>query len=267
MAKSRYINTKFWSDNFIREQLNPLDRYLFLYFLTNEKTNIAGVYELPLGTIAFETGIDKEDLTRSMLPRLEPKVIYIDGWVIIPNFVKHQSTTSKTVQKGIEVEMEKVPKEIIEKLVKRYGMDRVSIWYPYLIIYLNSNFNSNSNSNSNFNSNSETDNPSDAIASDPTPSDEAKQFFLMVQENGEALEAKVQEVSAFMKILPEVVKREYQKFTLYWTEPNKTGKKQRWQLEDTFEVKRRLITWFGNNKNFKQPNQNFNNSKGKEIIA
>ena len=43
---------------------------------------------------------------------------------------------------------------------------------------------------------------------------------------------------------------EVQKFISYWTEPNKSGTKQRWQLEKTFELKRRLATWFGNIKNF-----------------
>lgn len=66
MSKNRFINTKFWSDNFIIE-LNPLDRYLFLYFLTNEHTNIAGIYELPLRTISFETGIEKDMLEKMII--------------------------------------------------------------------------------------------------------------------------------------------------------------------------------------------------------
>lgn len=149
MAKQRYINTKFWSDNFIREQLNPLDRYLFLYFLTNEKTNICGVYELPLSTISSETGIEKEML-KHMMPRLEGKIYWIDGWVYIKNFVKHQSTTSVTVQKGIEIEMSKIPEKIKEKMTEIDGMDRVSGG----IIY--SNLNSNYNLNSNPNTKSDT---------------------------------------------------------------------------------------------------------------
>lgn len=42
------------------------------------------------------------------------------------------------------------------------------------------------------------------------------------------------------------VHRELQKFIAYWTEPTKSGKKQRWELEPTFDVKRRLGTWFRN---------------------
>lgn len=38
--------------------------------------------------------------------------------------------------------------------------------------------------------------------------------------------------------------REIKKFISYWTEPTKSGKKVRWETEKTFEVKRRLATWF-----------------------
>jgi len=108
------VNTKFWSDSWVREKLNPLDRYLFLYFLTNEHTNICGIYELHLDIIAFETGLDKHDLTKSLLPRLKPKVYYKDGWVIIPNFTKNQNQGSKLIQIGIGNELSKVPPKILE---------------------------------------------------------------------------------------------------------------------------------------------------------
>lgn len=47
-----------------------------------------------------------------------------------------------------------------------------------------------------------------------------------------------------------VAEREITKFLSYWTEPNKSGSKQRWELQPTFDVRRRLVTWFGNVQNF-----------------
>lgn len=41
------------------------------------------------------------------------------------------------------------------------------------------------------------------------------------------------------------------KFCSYWTEPNKSGKRLRWELQPTFEIKRRLLTWLSNSKTFK----------------
>lgn len=134
------LNTKFWSDNWVRQKLNPLDRYLFIYFLTNEHTNISGIYELPIETLAFETGLDKHDLNKSLLPRLKPKIYYKNGWVVIPNFLKHQNHRSPTVIKGILAELSQIPEDILELAIGyRYGIDTLS--------HLNLNLNLNSNLN------------------------------------------------------------------------------------------------------------------------
>lgn len=42
---------------------------------------------------------------------------------------------------------------------------------------------------------------------------------------------------------------ELKKFWSYWTEPTPNGKKQLWQTKPTFEIKRRLATWFSNKRN------------------
>jgi len=140
MAKQRYVNTKFWNDAFI-SHLDPLERYLFLYFLTNEHTNIAGIYELPLRTMAFETGIESEMLIK-MIGKMKEKIIYTEEWVCIKNFIKHQSTTSVKVQQGISLELKNVPPHIIDVLIGYgYHIHRSNEG----IIYSNSNSNSNTN--------------------------------------------------------------------------------------------------------------------------
>ncbi len=147
MAKQRYVNTKFWSDNFISE-LNPLDRYLFLYFLTNEHTNICGIYEVPLKTMAFETGIEI-DMLKKMIKRLIGKVYYIDGWIYLKNFAKHQAV-NESIKKGIEVSKSTVPAQILLK-IQDIDQDLHSLGTasPQDPTYLNFNFNTNLNSNSN----------------------------------------------------------------------------------------------------------------------
>src|SRR5215475_8216308 len=98
MSKKRMINTRFWSDSFVVDKLNALDRLLFLYLLTNDKANIIGIYEIPLRTAAFETGIEKDNLEK-MLERLSPKIEYFDGWVYIRRYVDNQQENPK-VEKG-----------------------------------------------------------------------------------------------------------------------------------------------------------------------
>ena len=115
----RSVQDRFWSDGWVR-RLNPLDRYLFLYLITNEHTNWAGVYELEIGMMAFESGIDRTELEQSMLPRLSPKVIYMDGWVYIPNWVKHHmsegGTLSPQQKEGMRKAKDKIPLEIRRKI-------------------------------------------------------------------------------------------------------------------------------------------------------
>lgn len=131
MAKTRMIQSKFWADGWVRK-INPLDRYLFLYFLTNEHTNICGIYELPIETMAFESGLDREELLNSMLPKLGPKLFYHEGWVIIPNFARHQASDHPKVQKGVELALKAIPSRILEKAIEcGYPIHRDTIAFLY----------------------------------------------------------------------------------------------------------------------------------------
>ena len=111
MSKQRIINTRFWIDDYV-SNLDPIEKLLFLYLLTNPSTEICGVYELPLNVMAVQTGIDKYMVSK-ILRRFEndKKIIHKRGWVIIINFVKHQNT-NPSVLKGIERSLLELPLEI-----------------------------------------------------------------------------------------------------------------------------------------------------------
>jgi len=59
---------------------------------------------------------------------------------------------------------------------------------------------------------------------------------------------------------------EIQKFERYWTEKNKTGKQQLWEMNKTFEVDRRLVTWFGRIKSF-EPKQVIGKYQAGKVMA
>jgi hypothetical protein len=145
MAKQRLVNTKFWSDGWV-VNLDPIEKLLFLYLLTNERTNICGVYELPIKYMAVETGIDK-DMVEKVLKRFtkDKKIYFIKGWVVIKNFIKNQNQGSPKVKAGIEAELSKIPAEILSKIKEldtlSNGIDTLSH------LNLNSNLNLNLNSN------------------------------------------------------------------------------------------------------------------------
>ena len=119
MAKERIINTKFWDDNYI-VTLDPIEKLMYLYFLTNPLTNISGIYEIPLKTMGFDTGIDP-DMVKRVLMRFERdgKVFYRSGWIGIVNFIKNQHIESESVKIGIMRELNLAPEEIKEATLGR----------------------------------------------------------------------------------------------------------------------------------------------------
>ena len=115
MQKNRYINTRMWRDN-IFSNLNPNEKLLFLYLLTNPDTNIAGIYEIPLKQIALDVGLNKENIVK-ILKRFKEidKIFYVDGWIFIKNFIKYQKVNPK-IETGIEKVKKSIPENIYLKL-------------------------------------------------------------------------------------------------------------------------------------------------------
>lgn len=149
--KQRYVNTRFWNDSFV-SGLDPVEKLMFIYLLTNEHTNIAGVYELPLKIMGVETGFETS-MIKKILPRLRSKIQYIDGMVVIRNFVKHQETSSDRVQTGISNCLKDLDKDFLKNIVNKgyyllpkHYIDTLSIPYTYPPNYLDSNSNLDSNS-------------------------------------------------------------------------------------------------------------------------
>ena len=142
MSKKRYVDTKFWDDNYIIEK-NPIEKLLFLYLLTNTLTNIIGIYEISIRRIAFDTMIDK-DMVVKILKKFEEdnKVKYENGWIAIKNFTKHQLNNPK-INAGIKALSREVPNNLIKWTMIDY--DRLS--HPNL----NPNPNINDNNNPNLN--------------------------------------------------------------------------------------------------------------------
>lgn len=84
----------------------------------------------------------------------------------------------------------------------------------------------------------------------PTPAQTMEDFVISVENKTPAIAELATKIEAAYKIPADQVSAEFDKFVNYWCELTKDGKKRRWQLERTFEVKRRLATWFQNVQKF-----------------
>lgn len=111
MDKKRSLSTRLWTDNWVLD-LDPVEKLLFVYLLTNQSTNLAGIYELHLRKMAFETGIDKE-MIQKILSRFEAdgRVFYRHGYVVVANFTKHQGYNDSMIQNAIET-VDNLPDEV-----------------------------------------------------------------------------------------------------------------------------------------------------------
>ena len=101
MSKQRFVKTSFWYDSFI-EKLLPKEKLLFLYLLTNELTDLCGVYEISIKRICFDTGLTKNEALKSLENfKKNDKIYYLDGFIFLKNFKKSQ-TNNPSVEKGIK---------------------------------------------------------------------------------------------------------------------------------------------------------------------
>ena len=127
MGTQRYIDTSFWDDAWIQE-LDPSQKFLYLYLLTNPLTNVAGISELTIKRICFDTGFNS-DTVKNILNVFEEadKVYNWGNYIILKNAPKHQiavktkdenskETKVNNIYKGIVAILNQLPDELLQYL-------------------------------------------------------------------------------------------------------------------------------------------------------
>lgn len=173
MSKKRYIDSHFWSDTWV-DTLTRDEKFFFLYLLTNNKTNIAGVYEIPVKMMAFESEFTKVEIV-AMFERMKAKIRYIDGWVVMRNGVKNQNYKNEKIRRGIELVFEQCPADCLEfvdipkdfhSLAKKKPKQQRLIDDSSMSLDVSSHSDSNLNLNSNLNSDAGSGKPEQSANQD-----------------------------------------------------------------------------------------------------
>lgn len=118
----RTIDTAAWDDPWVAE-LEPLDKLLFFYLMTNRRTTACGVFEITVKAIAFETGMSQNQI-KAGLQRLHPKVVWWPHhqavWVV--NFYRHQSSNGNpvTFTKSAAAKLLAFDPEIVQAVCAHY---------------------------------------------------------------------------------------------------------------------------------------------------
>lgn len=241
MSKRRQLETKFWDDKYVTN-LDPSEKLLFLYLLTNPSTNIAGLYEITVRRIAFDTGFD-DVVVENILSRLEKskKIVRIDDWILIVNFIKYQSV-NPSVLKGIKrCLFEETPEHILSKLMKiKFVKEKMLPFLKDKNIEIEV-----------VESKEEQEVTQEEEQEEEVEITPAQHMRALIVEEGKG-EFTDQFIDHFSDLdAPrEELMRHYTEFMVYWTEPTKSGKQTRWEKQNTFEVTRRFARWLKNSKTF-----------------
>lgn len=84
----------------------------------------------------------------------------------------------------------------------------------------------------------------------PTPTEIMNDFKISFIKKDDRYKTLVEAIAKRFQIPEEKINYEIEKFLNYWTEKTPNGKKELWQTKKTFEVQRRLTTWFMNSQKY-----------------
>lgn len=146
MGTQRYIDTSFWDDAWIQE-LDPSQKFVYMYLLTNPLTNVAGISELTIKRICFDTGYNAETVS-VILNRFQQddKVYRWGNYIILKNAPKHQTLVKSkgddseskvtNIYKGIVSILNQLPDELLVYLYQiGYAFDLIPILEDRCIEY------------------------------------------------------------------------------------------------------------------------------------
>ena len=235
MSKLRSVSTGTWSDPWY-EELEPHQKLIFLYLITNEKTNMLGIYEASVKKISFETGVKKDDITKCLDQfEIDGKIKYQNNFIILVNFLKHQNFNTNMKKGAIKV-YDSLPKDLKVSGLILDDSNPIESFES-----LSNHYGTVSKRESNTNTN---------IKEKEKPKENNN---IVERENKFRLQSK--EFNQYdSKMIDE--------FCDYWTEQTPSGKKMLYETNRTFDIKRRLQRWNKNNFNkFNNGKPTVNNSK------
>lgn len=100
----------------------PEQKLLYLYLFTSPSTNNLGVLSVTVRKIAFETGLDEDDV-REFLEDLEfdGRIVMEDGDIWVCGFIRHQCSTSPKILTSLRALLPTVESAAIRRaILKRY---------------------------------------------------------------------------------------------------------------------------------------------------
>jgi hypothetical protein len=98
--QTRIIHTKIWTDSFFAS-LQPVEKLVFIYYITNPAVNIIHLYECSDKQVIFDTGVD-DPVLQKIKKNLSDnnKIKFFEGYVFLVNAYKYETYTGELSEKG-----------------------------------------------------------------------------------------------------------------------------------------------------------------------
>lgn len=206
------------------------------------------------------TGMKKQNVSRALARLIEHKVLIKTGETPDGNILEFNKNYDEWIDFVIKSDYHKVNKASSKVITKKS-------------VLITGVINFDDKPSSKVMDTKEKRNIKETIKKEITPMEITKLFFECVESIVKKVDHPYTEnfksmISKIHDELPGMPKAflwvEVQDFTKYWTELAQRGNKQRWQMQKTFEVSRRLGTWLRNSRNY-QMKQTIRNRRGRGI--
>lgn len=138
MAEYRQIQTRTWKDEWFLG-LPPDFKLLFIYLFSNESASVAGIYEIAIPVMVFETGLSRERVEEGLAAfAAAGKAYYEDGVIWVKHLREYQASQSPKVRERIRRDLAQIADTPLRaQYIAYYGSDTpsaapdtVSIGYP-----------------------------------------------------------------------------------------------------------------------------------------
>lgn len=111
MAEYRKVATKTWADPWVFS-LKPEQKLIWLWLITNDHGNAAGIYQIPTPFIAFETGVPQDEVEAALQAFHEAGKIMWDAataTIWVKKMRAYQASASPKLRAAMERDLAQVP--------------------------------------------------------------------------------------------------------------------------------------------------------------
>uniref|UniRef100_A0A6M3JPT3 Uncharacterized protein n=1 Tax=viral metagenome TaxID=1070528 RepID=A0A6M3JPT3_9ZZZZ len=132
MPTYRQIHTKIWKDAWFLD-LDAKGKLLFIYLFSNERSNLAGLYDISPKVMAFETDIPIDGIRESLAEFSKAgKVYYEDGWIWIPKLLSYnaRNITSPSIQAHLKNCLAEIPDMPLKAMWTKYYTSVIDPAHP-----------------------------------------------------------------------------------------------------------------------------------------